>query len=131
MVKKRKTEQEIATLTEPIAIEETVPANNLRAILEEINQCEGVVGYILRNTTSASIDLKDPTKIIDYAILSSSAMDASKELSELFDIGKPKNIVVEGKNVKMLSLTTNENKISIFMDNSADCLRIQRKLRVP
>jgi predicted regulator of Ras-like GTPase activity (Roadblock/LC7/MglB family) len=131
MVKKRKTEQEIATLTEPITIEETVPANNLRATLEEINQYEGVVGYILRSTTSASIDLKDPTKIIDYAILSSSAMDASKELSELFDIGKPKNMVVEGKNVKMLSLTTNENKISIFMDNNADCKRIQRKLCVP
>jgi predicted regulator of Ras-like GTPase activity (Roadblock/LC7/MglB family) len=131
MVKKRKDAQETTTLNEPIVIEETTPVNNLRASLEEIKNYEGVVGYILRNSTSASIDLKDPTRIIDYAILSSSAIDASKELAELFDLGDAKNIRVEGKNVKMLSLTMDESKISVFMDKNAVDEKILRRLRAP
>ncbi len=129
MVKKRKNEQEIATLAEPIAIEEKASANNLRGALEEINRYEGVVGYITRNTTSASIDLKDPTKIKDYAILSSSAIDASEELSELFDLGSPRSIIVEGRSAKMLSLAIDENRMSIFMDREADGERILKRLR--
>jgi predicted regulator of Ras-like GTPase activity (Roadblock/LC7/MglB family) len=128
MTKKKRIDQEVATLTEPIAIEETAPANNLRSSLEEIKNYNGVVGYILRNTTSASIDLKEPEKIIDYAILSSSAIDASQELSELFGLGDAKNIVVEGKSIKMLSLTIDENKISIFMEKNTDSEKIIKKL---
>jgi len=41
--------------------------------INSIKEKEGVIGYILRNSKSASIDLKDPSKVIDYAILSSSA----------------------------------------------------------
>ena len=49
-------------------INETVhkPTNNeesvekLRENLEEIKTYEGVIGYIMRNSTSAAIDLKDP-----------------------------------------------------------------------
>ncbi|MDH5755011.1 MAG: hypothetical protein OEY95_07425, partial [Candidatus Bathyarchaeota archaeon] len=93
-----------------------------------IKDYNGVIGYILRNSTSAAIDLKDPTKIIDYAILSSSALDASEELSELFHLGEVKNIVVEGKNVKVLSLTIGENRISVFMEKNADSKKVLRKL---
>lgn len=128
MTKKKKFDQEVATLTEPITIEETAHSNNLRSSLEEIKNYNGVVGYILRNTISASIDLKEPEKIIDYAILSSSAIDASRELSELFGLGDARNIVVEGKGIKMLSLTIDENKISIFMERNADSEKIIKKL---
>jgi predicted regulator of Ras-like GTPase activity (Roadblock/LC7/MglB family) len=103
--------------------------NNLRANLEEIKTYDGVVGYILRNSTSAAIDLKDPTRIIDYAIISSSALDACEELSKLFDLGAVKDIVVEGKGVKVLSLTVGENRISIFLEKGADCERILKKLQ--
>jgi predicted regulator of Ras-like GTPase activity (Roadblock/LC7/MglB family) len=130
MVKKKRSAQEVATVAEPITLEET-SADNLRASLEEIKACDGVIGYILRNTASAAIDLKDPTKIIDYAILSSSALDAGKELSELFNLGEIKEIVVEGKDVKALSLTVGENKISIFMEKDADHEKILRKLPSP
>ncbi|MDH5783904.1 MAG: hypothetical protein OEZ35_09660, partial [Candidatus Bathyarchaeota archaeon] len=112
MARKKKSIQEVAAVIEPMAVEAT-PVNDLRASLEEIKDYNGVIGYILRNSTSAAIDLKDPTKIIDYAILSSSALDASEELSELFHLGEVKNIVVEGKNVKVLSLTIGENRISV------------------
>jgi hypothetical protein len=128
MVKKRKDVEELAVVTEPIAVEETMPVNNLRASLEEIKNYYGVVGYILRNSTSASIDLKDPTKIIDYAILSSSSIDAGQELSELFDLGNAKSVIVEGKTIKMISMTVDDNKLSIFMEKNADSEKVLKKL---
>jgi len=128
MVKKKKSSKEIVTETEPLAIEEATPENKLRENLEEIKTYEGVIGYILRNSTSAAIDLKDPTKIIDYAILSSSALEASEELSELFNLGETHNIVVEGKDIKVLSLTVDENRISIFADKDVDFGKILKKL---
>ena len=129
MNKRKKTLQEtVSEVAEPVAVEETTPASNLRANLDEIKTYEGVIGYILRNTTSAAIDLKDPTKIIDYAILSSTALDALKDLTELFDLGDAKSIIVEGKDVKMLSVVVDENRTTVFMEKKADCERILRTL---
>jgi predicted regulator of Ras-like GTPase activity (Roadblock/LC7/MglB family) len=128
MVKKKRSFQEVAAVAEPVTVEETISVNNLRANLDEIKTYDGVVGYILRNSTSAAIELKDPTKLIDYAIISSSALDASEELSKLFDLGEVKDIVVEGKGVKVLSLTVGENRISIFLEKDADCEKILKKL---
>jgi predicted regulator of Ras-like GTPase activity (Roadblock/LC7/MglB family) len=127
MVRKKKIAQEVAAVTEPLAVEESL-GNSLRANLEEINTYNGVIGYILRNSTSAAIDLKDPTKIIDYAILSSAALDASEVLSEVFKLGAMKNIIVDGKDVKVISLTVSENKISVFMEKEANCEKVLRKL---
>ncbi|MDH5482391.1 MAG: hypothetical protein OEY22_05890 [Candidatus Bathyarchaeota archaeon] len=127
MGKKKRGTQEAATMTEPVAVESTV--DNLRGNLEEIKTYEGVIGYILRNSTSATIDLKDPTKIIDYAILSSSSVDASQELSELFDLGDVKKIILEGKEVKILSLTIDENKVSIFTEKNVDQEKILKRIR--
>jgi predicted regulator of Ras-like GTPase activity (Roadblock/LC7/MglB family) len=129
MVKKKRSFQEVAAVAEPVTVEETISVNNLRANLDEIKTYDGVVGYILRNSTSAAIELKDPTKLIDYAIISSSALDASEELSKLFDLGAVKDIVVEGKGVKVLSLTVGENRISIFLEKDADCEKILKKLQ--
>lgn len=129
MNKKKRTIQEtVAEVTEPVAVEETAQAADLRANLDEIKTYGGVIGYIQRNTTSAAIDLKDPTKIVDYAVLSSSALDALEVLTELFDLGDPQNIVVEGKNAKMLSMVIQENRISIIMEKNAECGRILGKL---
>lgn len=124
---RKKRSDQVATVTDSVVVE-TTSADNLRSSLEEIKNYEGFVGYILRNSTSAAIDLKDPTKIIDYAILSSSALDASVELSELFNLGEVKEIVVEGENVKVLSLTIDENKISVFIEKNADCEKILKRL---
>lgn len=118
----------VGQVTEPIVLEATMSVNDLKAKLEELKNRHGVIGYILRNTTSASIDLKDPAKIIDFAVLSSSAIDASKELSEIFDLGNVSSTVVEGRNVKMLSLTIDENRISIFMEKNVDCEALRNTL---
>jgi predicted regulator of Ras-like GTPase activity (Roadblock/LC7/MglB family) len=134
MVKKKRSFQEVEAEAEPetvetVAVEENVSVDNFRANLEEIKTYDGVVGYILRNSASAAIDLKDPAKIIDYAIISSSALDAGEELSKLFNLGAVKDIVVEGKVVKVLSLTVGENRISVFLEKDADCEKILRKLQ--
>ena len=129
MVKKKRSTQEVETVAEPVAVEETASADGLRANLEEIKTYDGVVGYILRNSASAAIDLKDPAKIIDFAIISSSALDAGEELSELFNLGAVKDVVVEGKVVKVFSLTVGENRISVFLEKDADCDKILRKLQ--
>ncbi len=126
---KKKDFPDTTILTEPIVTEEATLTNDLRTNLEEIKTWDGVIGYILRNTTSAAIDLNDPTKIIDYAILSSSALEASEELSKLFNLGKIKNIVVEGKETKVLSLTVGENRISIFLEKQVDHEKILKKLQ--
>jgi len=127
MARKKKIIQEIVAVTEPLTIEES-HVNNLRADLEEIKTYDGVIGYIIRNSTSAAIDLKDPTKLIDYAVLSSSALDASEALSEDFNLGDVKSIIVTGKNVKVLSLTVSDNRISVFMDKEANYEKVLRKL---
>jgi len=128
MVKKKRSFQEVSVTPEPAIVEQAPPENGLRAVLEEAKTHDGVVGYILRNPTSATIDLRDPTRIIDYAILSSSAFDAGKELSELFNLGKMKNIMVEGKEANMLSLAIGENRVSVFTEKNTDCERLLRKL---
>jgi len=128
MVKQKKNLEETASEVEPIAVEEVTCEDNLRPLLEEIKKSDGVVGYIQRNTTSAAIDLNDPTKVTDYAILSSSAFEAGEQLSALFDLGKIKNITVEGKDTKTLHLTIDENDISIFMEKTADTEKTLEKI---
>lgn len=129
MVKKRKVTQETETLPEPLAVEETIYKDDLRVNLEEVKKSDDVIGYILRNSTSASIDLRDPTRVIDYAILSSSAYEASESLSNLFDLGNVDNIIVEGKDTKMLSLAMDENRISVFMERNASHEKVLKRIR--
>ena len=134
MVKKKKSIDETATTavidheTAAPTVEEDQTFTSLRTKLAEINKCKGVLGYILRNATSATIDLKDPTKLVEYATLSSQALDSGKEISELFDIGDIENILIEGKNIKALCTTIGENKASIFMEKDADHTDILRQV---
>lgn len=96
--------------------------------IEKVKMKEGVIGYILRNATSASIDLNDPTKVIDYAILSSSALEAAEKLSSSFELGHLKQILVEGDTAKVLCLTVEENRVSVFMEKNVDHKRIYKEL---
>ena len=131
MVKQKKNPEETAGELEPIAVEKATCEDNVRPMLEEVKRSEGVIGYILRNTTSATIDLNDPTKLIDYATLSSSTFEASEQLSELFDLGEIKNIKVEGKDTNTLHLSIDENDISIFMEKNVDAKKILEKMHTP
>lgn len=102
--------------------------SDLRTVLDRIKIREGVIGYILRASTSASVDIKDPSKIIDYAVLSTSALEAAENLSEAFALGKMGNIVVEGKDLKVLLLIIGEHRVSVFLEKNIDHHAIYREL---
>jgi len=125
---RKKLSEGVAAVAESVAVE-TVNTQDLKASLEEIKGYDGVVGYILRNSTSAAIELKDPSKLIEYAILSSSSLDAGEELSELFNLGDVKHIIINGKNIKVLSMTFSENKISVFMEKNGELEKVLEKLQ--
>ncbi|MFB0501900.1 MAG: hypothetical protein ACETVP_05460 [Candidatus Bathyarchaeia archaeon] len=103
---------------------------NLRGNLANIKAREGVIGYILRNQKSASVDIKDPSKIIDYAILSSTVLDSGEHMRTTFELGKVNHILVEGENVKVLSLTIGDQRISVFMNKKVDHNAIYKDLRL-
>ena len=129
VAKQKKNLQKTIGEFEPIVVETTAWENNVRSVLDEIKKCQGVIGYILRNTTSAAIDLNDSAKVTDFAMLSSSVFEASEKLSELFDLGEIKNIIVEAKDTKTLHLRINENNVSIFMEKNAEIKNILEKMR--
>jgi len=103
-------------------------SGKIKQNIDRIKAKEGIIGYILRNTKSASIDLKDPTKIIDFAVLSSSALEASEELSNTFELGDVKYVLVEGNTAKLLSFIVEENRVSVFMEKNVDHNRVYKDL---
>jgi predicted regulator of Ras-like GTPase activity (Roadblock/LC7/MglB family) len=102
---------------------------DLRAMLDKIKAREGVIGYILRASTSAAVDIKDPSKIIDYAVLSASALESAESLLEVFGLGTLGNIVLEGKDLKILLLTIGEHRVSVFMEKTVDYNSIYKELQ--
>ena len=101
---------------------------DLNKKLTKIRKNKGVIGYILRNTTSATIDLKEPEKIVEYAIFSSQLMESSKEISDQFKLGDITSVLIEGKQNKALCMNIEGNKISIFMEKNADDADILKEI---
>ena len=97
--------------------------------LQEIKDQEGIIGYILRSKKSASIDLKDPTKIIDYAVLSSTAFDVGHNITEALQMGEVDTIVVESEETKLLSMNINNHRLSLFMEKSVDHDKLYKNLK--
>lgn len=109
-------------------IQEPASPAALRGSLDRIKSRAGIIGYIVRGPTSASVDIKDPSKIIDYAALSAEAMDSGDSLVEAFDLGGICSIVVEGKSVKMLLLRKGEQELTVFMEKSVDHNAVYKEL---
>ena len=101
----------------------------LQKKLQDIKNQEGIIGYILRCSKSASIDLKDHTKIIDYAILSSAVFDVSQNMTEALQMGEADTILVEGEVTKLLSINNNNHRFSIFMGKSVDHNKLYKNLK--
>ncbi len=113
---------------EEAGLEKPAKSEKIKENINKVKTKEGIIGYIHRDSNSASIDLKDPTKIIDYAVLSSSASEASEELSNTFEIGDVQHVLVEGNAVKLLSFTVENTKISVFMEKKVDHKLIYKDL---
>lgn len=102
----------------------------LQEKLQSIKSREGIIGYILRGPNSASIDLKDPTKIINYALLSATAFEAGQDMSTMFENGEVATILVEGENAKLLSMVVNNHHLSIFMEENVDHKKLCKDLNL-
>ena len=96
--------------------------------LKELRNDKGILGYTIRNGISASIDLQNPEKLVEYAIFTSQVMESSKELADLFNLGDPKTILIEGNNLKILNILVNEHKINIFMNKKFNHKEIVEKI---
>jgi predicted regulator of Ras-like GTPase activity (Roadblock/LC7/MglB family) len=108
--------------------EEDQTFKDLSDKLAKIRKDKQVMGYIIRNTTSATIDLKEPEKIVEYAIFSSQVLDSSQEISSLFELGDVSSVLIEGKESKALCMNIEGNKISIFMEKDADDASILKQI---
>lgn len=135
----RKKRQTTETLTTTVLENESAPIISstvekdlnfrpLRARLAEINHMKGVTGYIIRNATSAAIDLKDPSNLVAFALLSSHAIDACQEFSEMFNLGEVEHTLLEGQTLKVLCLTIGENTASVFMEKATDHMKILEQI---
>jgi predicted regulator of Ras-like GTPase activity (Roadblock/LC7/MglB family) len=102
---------------------------NLQEKLQDIKDQEGIIGYILRGSKSASIDLKDPTKVIDYAVLSSATFDSGRNMTEALQMGEVDTIVVESEETKLLSMNVNNHRLSVFMEKSVDHNKLYKNLK--
>jgi predicted regulator of Ras-like GTPase activity (Roadblock/LC7/MglB family) len=108
--------------------EEDQTFQDLSDQLARIRKDKQVIGYIIRNTTSATIDLNEPEKIVEYAIFSSQVLDSSQEISSLFELGDVSSVLIEGKESKALCMNIEGNKISIFMEKEADDASILKQI---
>jgi predicted regulator of Ras-like GTPase activity (Roadblock/LC7/MglB family) len=110
------------------SLEENQMFTDLSSKLAEIGKMKGVIGYIIRNENSAIIDLKKPEKLVEYAIFSSQVLDSTRQISNLFEIGDVKNVLLEGKKDKALCMNIEGNKISIFLEKDANNSGILKKV---
>ncbi len=101
---------------------------DLSALLNDLCDADNIMGYILKNDTTAKINLKDSTKVVDFAMLSSQAFDSAAELSASFDIGNINNIVIDGTDIKVLCVNAGENTACVFMEKSTDHVKILNKI---
>lgn len=125
MVKKKqsqKTEAAIFVDEDEIAgtPEEDQTFKDLSDKLAKLRKDKDVIGYIIRNKTSATIDLEKPEKLAEYAIFSSQVLESSQEISDQFELGDVENVLIEGKESKTLCMNIEGNKISVFMEKNAD-----------
>jgi len=137
MAKKKKSMNETADTvfaeeSAPIveAVEEKQVSQDLATRLSKMCERPEVLGFIMRDTTTATINLKEPERIVDYALLTSQALESSQEISQMFNLGDFESTLIEGKNMKTLCFVLDENRVNIFMEKDvdhADILNIVRQ----
>jgi len=136
MAKKKKSMNETADTvfaeeSAPIveAVEEKQVSQDLATRLSKMCERPEILGFIMRDTTTATINLKEPEKIVDYALLTSQALESSQEISQMFNLGDFESTLIEGKNMKTLCFVLDENRVNIFMEKDVDHTGILKSVR--
>jgi len=93
---------------------------SLLASAQEIRKNEKVLGYILRGESKATVDLNEPARIIDYAMLASQTIESSETMAKSFNLDKVKSVIIEGNAGKIICAILGQNKLSVFMEKTAD-----------
>jgi predicted regulator of Ras-like GTPase activity (Roadblock/LC7/MglB family) len=100
--------------------EENSEYEELLTVAKEIRRNDKVLGYILKSESKATVDLNEPAKIVEHAMLSSQAFESSEAIAGSLDLGEVETAIVEGKDAKVLCLSLGENKVSLFLKKEAD-----------
>ena len=101
---------------------------SLGASLAEIRKLKYVKGYIMRSNRSALVDLPEPDNISRYALLSYQMHESGLEIAKQLDVAEVESALAEGKKLKVLLMKLGQNKISVFMEKSADHLCIIKRI---
>jgi len=92
--------------------------SNLAATLAEIRKLRGVKGYILCSSTAAVADLTPNAALSQYAVLSHQISNCTRSIAEQFNLADVEGIIIEGTQLKVLCMSIDGNKLSIFMDKT-------------
>lgn len=102
----------------------------LEASLAEIRKMKGVLGYIMRGNTSAVLDLAERDKISQYAFLSNQLHESCLEIAKQLGVAEIESALVEGKTQKVLFMKIGENKISVFMEKTANHSAVIKRVQI-
>ncbi len=123
-----------AVLTDVAAIASAIGEDSvfagLGASLAEIRKLKGVVGYILRGSTSAIVDLSELEKVSQYAMFSYQLCESSLEIAKQLSVAQVESVLVEGGSLKVLFIRIGENNISVFMDKGASHAWIIKRILI-
>jgi hypothetical protein len=128
MTKHRQSIQETVTVV-PADDSIVESRKDLTACLAEVVKLDGVLGYILKDDATAKIDLRDPEKTVEYALLASEAFDAANKTQLVFGLGDIQDVVVELGRLKMLYVVENDVSVSVFLEKTGDRNLVLAKLR--
>lgn len=105
------------------ALEESQQELKYQSLLnfaQEIRKNKDVLGYILRGEIQATVDLVEQSRIVEYAMMASQIIESSDIIAESFNLGKIKNVLVEGRTSKVLCINYGQNKLNVFIKKTAD-----------
>jgi predicted regulator of Ras-like GTPase activity (Roadblock/LC7/MglB family) len=93
---------------------------NLRGTLAEIRKNNEILGFILKNSAQAVVDINNAEELADLALLASQLFDSSEKLIDLFHAGTMKTVVLEGAKIKMICLCVGENQLGLIMEKGSN-----------
>jgi len=108
--------------------QKTKDYENLHSILKEIREKNEILGFILKGSAYAAIDLDSNEDLARFAILVSQLANFSKQVLNLHEEDLVRSVVLEGKELKVLCLNIRGNEIGIMMKKSNDDRKILNKI---
>jgi hypothetical protein len=108
--------------------EETRVFKKLQPILVEIRKNPNLIGFTMKNSTQAIVDVNKPEELAQLSLLASQLFESSRKLLTACNQRSMKRAVLEGSKMRILCLSIDGNQLSIFMEKTLDCDRIVEQL---